>query len=89
VELRAAPRQGRDYFRVSGGAGHITVEGTSPAVLLTGFGWYLKNVAKAGVSWNGEQLRLPHTPTTTTDTSRRKRRFLPGPKAEVSTPRMR
>ncbi|MCW2944115.1 MAG: hypothetical protein JWR24_832, partial [Actinoallomurus sp.] len=33
----------------------------------------------------------PHTNTltTTTDTPRRERRFLPGPKAEVSTPRMR
>jgi ribosomal protein L1 len=31
----------------------------------------------------------PNTLSTTTDISRRERRFLPGPKAEVSTPRMR
>jgi hypothetical protein len=30
-----------------------------------------------------------NTLTTTTDTSRRERRYLLGPKAEVSTPRMR
>ncbi|MCW2948815.1 MAG: hypothetical protein JWR24_5532 [Actinoallomurus sp.] len=31
----------------------------------------------------------PNTLTTTTDIPRRERRFLPGPKAEVSTPRIR
>ncbi|MFC7613432.1 alpha-N-acetylglucosaminidase [Actinokineospora soli] len=55
---RPRPTSG-DYFAVSGQAGRITVEGTSPAVLLTGVGWYLK---KAGVdiSWPGDSLsRLP------------------------------
>jgi alpha-N-acetylglucosaminidase len=60
VELRALPRGlGGDRFRVSGRTGRILVEGTSPAVLLTGFDWYLKNIAHADVSWTGRQLRLP------------------------------
>ena len=33
--------------------------------------------------------QIPHTPTTTTDILRRERRFLPGLKAGVSTPRNR
>jgi alpha-N-acetylglucosaminidase len=70
VELVAVPRGDHDQFRVSGRTGHITIEGTSPAVLLTGFGWYLKNIAKADISWNGEQLRLP--------------RALPAPPAPVT-----
>lgn len=58
-----------DHFRVTGRAGRITVEGTSPAVLLTGFHTYLARVAKADISWNGEQLNLP--------------RVLPAPAEEI------
>jgi alpha-N-acetylglucosaminidase len=51
---------GGDYFAVSGTAGAIRVEGTSPAVLLTGVNWYLKYVAKVDLSWPGESTsRLP------------------------------
>jgi uncharacterized repeat protein (TIGR01451 family) len=59
VELVAAARGAEDAFRVSGRAGHVVIEGSSSAVLLTGLGWYLKNVAHADISWNGEQLALP------------------------------
>ncbi|MFE7243059.1 alpha-N-acetylglucosaminidase TIM-barrel domain-containing protein [Streptomyces sp. NPDC057580] len=61
VSLRAIAESGKDRFRVTGRAGHITVEGTSPAVLLTGFNTYLTQAAKADISWNGEQLNLPRT----------------------------
>ena len=52
---------GRDRFRVSGGAGRILVEGSTPAVQLTGFHWYLRHVAHAHISWAGEQTSLPAT----------------------------
>ncbi|MFF7656151.1 alpha-N-acetylglucosaminidase TIM-barrel domain-containing protein [Streptomyces sp. NPDC007983] len=69
VTLRAVAAGG-DHFRVTGRAGSITVEGTSPAVLLTGFNRYLTEAAKAGISWNGEQLNLP--------------RLLPAPGTEIT-----
>ncbi|GGO96732.1 alpha-N-acetylglucosaminidase TIM-barrel domain-containing protein [Wenjunlia tyrosinilytica] len=69
VELRAVSPKGGDRFRVTGRRGHITVEGTSPAVLLTGFNTYLTQVAEADISWNGEQLDLPG--------------LLPGPTREI------
>ncbi|MFI6642166.1 alpha-N-acetylglucosaminidase [Streptomyces sp. NPDC050504] len=54
------PADGRDAFRVSGTEGRILVEGTTPAVQLTGFHWYLRHVARAHVSWAGRQTsRLP------------------------------
>ncbi|MDQ0758570.1 alpha-N-acetylglucosaminidase [Streptomyces canus] len=59
-----------DRFRVTGRAGQITVEGTSPAVLLTGLHTYLRRTAHASVSWTGEQLDLP--------------RILPAPAAEIT-----
>ena len=52
---------GNDYFRITGKPGKIQILGTSPAVLLTGFNWYLKYTAKGNITWNGEQLNLPKT----------------------------
>lgn len=48
-----------DRFRVSGTRGRIAVEGTTPATLLAGLHRYLRDVAHASVTWNGEQLDLP------------------------------
>ncbi|MGY0236318.1 alpha-N-acetylglucosaminidase [Longispora urticae] len=57
----ARPASG-DYFAISGSAGAVRVEGTSPAVLLTGVNWYLKYVAKVDLGWPGDSLsRLPGT----------------------------
>ncbi|SOD83558.1 alpha-N-acetylglucosaminidase [Streptomyces sp. 1222.2] len=70
VTLRALAADGADRFRVTGRPGAITVEGTSPAVLLTGLNTYLARVAKADISWNGEQLDLP--------------RLLPAPDGEIA-----
>jgi alpha-N-acetylglucosaminidase len=50
---------GADRFRVSAEGGHLVVAGTSPAVQLTGFGWYLREVAHADVAIGGSQLDLP------------------------------
>ncbi|WP_328886516.1 alpha-N-acetylglucosaminidase [Streptomyces sp. NBC_00316] len=69
VALRAMTGAG-DRFRVTGTSGRIVVEGTSPAVLLTGVHRYLRDVAHASASWNGEQLNLP--------------RRLPAPTAEIT-----
>jgi hypothetical protein len=60
LTLRAV-KDDTDRFRVTGRAGQITVEGTSPAVLLAGLHTYLRRTAHASVSWTGEQLNLPGT----------------------------
>lgn len=71
VRLRAIPAgRGGDRFRVTGRTGAITIEATTPAVLLTGFNAYLKHVAHADISWNGRQLNLPPR--------------LPAPRADLS-----
>ncbi|MER7564793.1 alpha-N-acetylglucosaminidase [Streptomyces sp. NPDC097941] len=69
LTLRAV-KDDTDRFRVTGRAGQITVEGTSPAVLLTGLHTYLRRTAHASVSWTGEQLNLP--------------RILPAPAAAIT-----
>lgn len=69
LTLRAV-KDGTDRFRVTGRAGQITVEGTSPAVLLTGLHTYLRRTAHASVSWTGEQVNLP--------------RILPAPAAAIT-----
>ncbi|WP_308408717.1 alpha-N-acetylglucosaminidase [Streptomyces sp. AC627_RSS907] len=51
-----------DYFTVSGRAGHVRVQGTSPAVLLSGVNWYLKYTAKVDIGWPGRSTaKLPRT----------------------------
>ncbi|MGW1052705.1 alpha-N-acetylglucosaminidase [Streptomyces sp. NPDC002521] len=57
--LRPLAADGTDRFRVTGRTGRITVEGTSPAVLLTGVHTYLRRTVHASVSWTGDQLALP------------------------------
>ncbi|MFE3110765.1 alpha-N-acetylglucosaminidase TIM-barrel domain-containing protein [Kitasatospora indigofera] len=63
-----------DSFSISGASGAIRIEGTSPATLLTGAGWYLKHVAKVDVGWPGDSLgklpaTLPAVPGTITNTA--------------------
>jgi len=57
--LRPAAVSDTDRFTVSGRTGHITVEGTSPAVLLTAVHTYLRRTAHASFSWTGDQTLLP------------------------------
>ena len=60
VALRALDRgDGPDRFEVAARGGKLIVSGTSPAVQLTGFGWYLRHVAHADVAITGSQLNLP------------------------------
>lgn len=49
-----------DHYRVTGVGGRIYVEGTSPAVALTGVHEYLKRENHVSITWNGDSLnRLP------------------------------
>ncbi|WP_063774694.1 alpha-N-acetylglucosaminidase [Kitasatospora azatica] len=58
----ARPASGADSFTVSGAAGAIQVQGTSPATLLTGLGWYLRHVAGVDIGFPGDSSsRLPAT----------------------------
>ncbi|MGI5230030.1 alpha-N-acetylglucosaminidase TIM-barrel domain-containing protein [Actinoallomurus sp. CA-142502] len=60
VTLRTIDKgTGADRFQISAERGHLVVAGTSPAVQLTGFGWYLRKVAHANVAIGGTQLDLP------------------------------
>ncbi|WP_163508805.1 alpha-N-acetylglucosaminidase TIM-barrel domain-containing protein [Fodinicola acaciae] len=54
-----AKSNGKDVFRISTSYGRLVVAGSTPAVQLTGFGWYLQHVVHASVSLEGSQLRLP------------------------------
>ncbi|GGO87514.1 hypothetical protein GCM10012280_26140 [Wenjunlia tyrosinilytica] len=54
-----APAAGQDRFRVEGSAGRIEVHATTPATLLAGVHWYLKDVCDTGITWSGSRLDLP------------------------------
>lgn len=44
---------------ISGVPGSIRVEASDVRRLIAGYGWYLKNIAKVHLSWNGNRLALP------------------------------
>ncbi|WP_207939402.1 alpha-N-acetylglucosaminidase TIM-barrel domain-containing protein [Actinomadura darangshiensis] len=58
VSLETMPG-GKDTFRISRDHRRLVIAGSSTPALLMGFNWYLKHVAKADVSWTGDQLDLP------------------------------
>ncbi|MFI6875120.1 alpha-N-acetylglucosaminidase TIM-barrel domain-containing protein [Streptomyces sp. NPDC050400] len=61
VKLEPMPAAAdRDTFRVGSGPGRLVIAGSSGPALLMGFNWYLKHVTRTDVSWNGDQLDLPH-----------------------------
>ena len=60
IELQKIPRDGSaDAFEITGKEGHIILKGTSNVALVSAFHWYMKYVAGAQLSWNGDQLNLP------------------------------
>lgn len=74
ITLAAEPQStpGVDAFTVSGTAGALHVQGTSPATLLTGVGWYLRHVAHADIGLPGDSTAaipatLPAVPAPFTD----------------------
>lgn len=56
-QLSVHPGEG-DRYRVSSRGSRILVEGTSTPALLMGVNIYLKKVAKADVSWTGNQVQI-------------------------------
>ncbi len=51
-----AAADGHERFRISSTNGHIKVEGSTPSSLLFGVNWYLKYIAHAQISTNGDRL---------------------------------
>ena len=58
IELQplAPDAPGMDRIELGGGDGRIRVGGTSPATLLAGVHWYLKEFAQVSITWNGDSL---------------------------------
>jgi alpha-N-acetylglucosaminidase len=55
-ELAPLPAgHGREHFRISRASDHIRVEGSTPSALLFGVNWYLKYVAHAQISSDGDR----------------------------------
>jgi alpha-N-acetylglucosaminidase (NAGLU)-like protein len=62
-ELGALPRAGAaERFRISSANAHIRVEGSTISSLLFGINWYLKYIAQAQISPNGDQLPSGNLP---------------------------
>lgn len=49
----------QNRITISGAPGSIRVEASDVRRLIAGYGWYLKNIAKVHLSWNGNRLALP------------------------------
>ncbi|NGO68197.1 alpha-N-acetylglucosaminidase [Streptomyces boncukensis] len=60
-QIRLRHIGGPERFKVTGGAGRVTVHGTGPVAQLTGLHWYLKYSCDAHLSWAGSRLDLPAT----------------------------
>src|SRR6186713_2719207 len=64
--LGALPRSGSaDRFRISPVNGQIRIEGTTLSATLFGVNWYLKYVAHAQISPNGDQVPTGKLPLPT------------------------
>jgi hypothetical protein len=60
IDLRGlAAGSGQDRYLVATVNGRVRISGTTPGTILAGLGQYLRVVAHADISLNGEQLRLP------------------------------
>lgn len=60
LQILSPSEDGKETFEISEGTGDdIIIAGTNTSALLTGFNWYLKYVANANISLNGDQLNLP------------------------------
>ncbi|MCP2169797.1 alpha-N-acetylglucosaminidase TIM-barrel domain-containing protein [Goodfellowiella coeruleoviolacea] len=58
--LASLPADGdADRFTIGGSTGQVALAGTSTVALVSAFHWWLKHVANAHLSWNGDQLALP------------------------------
>ncbi|RYX82026.1 alpha-N-acetylglucosaminidase [bacterium] len=53
------PSQGGERFEIRGDNGKVVLRGSTPIAQASAYGWYLKHVANAHLSWGGDQTKLP------------------------------
>lgn len=58
TEVKASP-DGLDYFEIDSKGNKVLVRGNNYVSIATGINWYLKNVLKIHLSWNGMTASLP------------------------------
>lgn len=58
TEVKADPA-GNDYFEVTQKGDRVLVRGNNYVSIATGINWYLKNILKIHLSWNGMTATLP------------------------------
>ena len=58
TEVKADP-SGDDYFEISQKGNRVLVTGNNYVSIATGINWYLKNVLRIHLSWNGMTAELP------------------------------
>lgn len=58
VQSLALP-SGKEGFEIRGANNAIVLRGNTRVAQASAYGWYLKHVANAHLSWNGDQLKLP------------------------------
>jgi len=61
IDVEALPpaSDGLDAFEVETRAGRLVLRGPNGVAVASALNWYLRNVAHAAVSWNGDNLALP------------------------------
>ena len=58
-QIGSLPASGGERFEIRASNGKILLNGSTTSAQTAAFGWYLKHVAGAQLSWNGDQLDLP------------------------------
>ncbi|MBI2517852.1 MAG: alpha-N-acetylglucosaminidase [Opitutae bacterium] len=61
IDVEALPRaaDGLDVFEVETRRGRLVLRGHNGVTVGSALNWYLRNVAHAQISWNGDNLNLP------------------------------
>ncbi|PTY02486.1 alpha-N-acetylglucosaminidase [Opitutaceae bacterium EW11] len=61
IDVEYCPREadGSDAFEVETRAGRLVLRGQNGVTIGSALKWYLRNVAHAQISWNGDNLALP------------------------------
>lgn len=58
-QIVSLPAGGSERFEIRASNNKIVLSGNTPTAQASAYGWYLKHVANAHLSWNGDQLNLP------------------------------
>ena len=59
VEQIPADAGGADVFEVESRGGRLVLRGNTGVSIASALGWYLRNVAHAQLSWDGDNLNIP------------------------------